>query len=151
MPGSRVPCFPPRKKRRRGPSPAAASPASDFSKEAYTIERHINRITTESDDTSSREVTAEVKMLADAGVKAFAVLSFTYTSANEGVDIDYVRVRKPDGTVVKTPDYDIQDMPGEVTRTAPLYSDIHAKHIAVKGLGVGDVLEYREHRKYLRK
>ena len=84
------------------PSPDAASPASDFSKEAYTIERHINRITTESDGTSSREVTAEVKMLADAGVKAFAVLSFTYTSANEVVDLDYVRVRKPDGTVVKT-------------------------------------------------
>jgi transglutaminase-like putative cysteine protease len=33
-------------------------------------------------------------------------------------------------------------MPGEVTRTAPLYSDIHEKHVAVKGLGVGDVLEY---------
>lgn len=51
-------------------------------------------------------------------------------------------MRKPDGTVVKTPDYNIQDMPGEVTRTAPLYSDIHEKHVAVKGLNVGDVLEY---------
>ena len=76
-------------------------------------------------------------MLAEAGVKAFAVLNFTYTSANEVVDIDYVRVRKADGTVVKTPDYNIQDMPGEVTRTAPLYSDIHEKHIAVKGVGCG--------------
>ncbi len=45
-------------------------------------------------------------------MKTFAVLNFTYTSANEVVDIDYVRVRKPDGTVVKTPDYNIQDMPG---------------------------------------
>ena len=134
--------LPAQEKAAERPSPAAASSASDFSKEAYTIERHINRITTESDGTSSREVIAEVKMLADAGVKAFAVLSFTYTSANEVVDIDYVRVRKPDGTVVKTPDYNIQDMPGEVTRTAPLCSDIHEKHIAVKGLGVGDVLEY---------
>ncbi len=134
--------LPAQEKAAEKPSPAAASPASDFSKEAYTIERHISRITTESDGTSSREVTAEVEMLAEAGVKAFAVLSFTYTSANEVVDIDYVRVRKADGTVVKTPDYNIQDMPGEVTRTAPLYSDIHEKHIAVKGLGVGDVLEY---------
>ncbi len=114
----------------------------DFSKEAYVVERLSSRIKLENDGTGTREVAAEVKVLADAGVKAFAVLNFTYTSANEVVEIDYVRVRKPDGTVVKTPDYNVQDMPGEVTRTAPLYSDIHEKHVAVKGLGVGDVLEY---------
>ena len=143
--GVTTPLLPAQEKTAEKPgTAAAAAPAAspDFSKEAYTIERHLNRISAESDGTGSREVTAEVKMLAEAGVKAFAVLSFTYTSANEVVDIDYVRVRKPDGTVVKTPDYNIQDMPGEVTRTAPLYSDIHEKHIAVKGLGVGDVLEY---------
>jgi tetratricopeptide (TPR) repeat protein/transglutaminase-like putative cysteine protease len=121
------------------PKPPASQ---DYSKEAYVIERYSARILAETDGSGSRELTAEVKVLADAGVKAFAVLDFTYTSANEVVDIDYVRVRKPDGTVVKTPDYNIQDMPGEVTRTAPLYSDIHEKHVAVKGLAVGDVLEY---------
>src|ERR1700729_322341 len=114
----------------------------DFSKEAYVVERLSSRIKLENDGTGTREVAAQVKVLADAGVKAFAVLNFTYTSANEVVEIDYVRVRKPDGTVVKTPDYNIQDMPGDVTRTAPLYSDIHEKHVAVKGLGVGDSLEY---------
>jgi hypothetical protein len=119
-----------------------ATTVHDYSKEAFVIERYSTRISAEADGTGTRETTAEVKVLADAGVKAFAVLNFTYTSANEVVDIDYVRVRKPDGTVVKTPDYNIQDMPGEVTRTAPLYSDIHEKHVAVKGLGVGDVLEY---------
>jgi tetratricopeptide (TPR) repeat protein len=113
-----------------------------YSKEAYVIERYSMRFTAEADGTGTREVTAEVKVLADAGVKAFGVLSFAYTSSNEVVDIDYVRVRKPDGTVVQTPDYNIQDMPGEVTRTAPLYSDLHEKHVAVKGLRLGDVLEY---------
>lgn len=126
-------------------SPATAKPAPstpDFSKEAYVIESLDSRIDEQEDGTGTREVAAQIRVLADAGVKAFAVLNFTYTSANENVEIDYVRVRKPDGTVVKTPDYNIQDMPGEVTRTAPLYSDIHEKHVAVKGLAVGDVLEY---------
>jgi tetratricopeptide (TPR) repeat protein/transglutaminase-like putative cysteine protease len=123
--------------------PAAPdSSKPDYSKEAFVIERLATKVTEEDDGTGVREVSADVKILAEAGVKAFAVLSFTYTSANEAVEFDYVRVRKPDGTVVKTPDYNIQDMPGEVTRTAPLYSDIHEKHVAVKGLGVGDVLEY---------
>jgi tetratricopeptide (TPR) repeat protein len=115
----------------------------DYSKEAYVVEHLSTSITVEDDGSDVREVTAEVKLLADAGVKALAVLNFTYTSANQVVDVDYVRVRKPDGSVVKTPDYNIQDMPAEVTRTAPLYSDVHEKHVAVKALGVGDVLEYK--------
>jgi tetratricopeptide (TPR) repeat protein/transglutaminase-like putative cysteine protease len=124
-----------------GDKPPAAP--ADFSKEAYVIERLDTRVRTEDDGTGTRESTAEIKMLAEAGIKTFGVLNFTYTSDNEVVEIGYVRVRKPDGTVIKTPDYNIQDMPGEVTRTAPLYSDIHEKHVAVKGLGVGDVLEYQ--------
>jgi tetratricopeptide (TPR) repeat protein/transglutaminase-like putative cysteine protease len=126
------------------PVPAASAPDSkqDYSKEAYVVDRFYTHITEAGDGTGVREVTSEVKILAEAGVKAFAVLDLTYSSANQTVDIDYVRVRKPDGTVVKTPDYNIQDMPADVSRTAPLYSDIHEKHIAVRGLGVGDVLEY---------
>jgi Domain of Unknown Function with PDB structure (DUF3857) len=53
-------------------------------------------------------------------------------------------VVKPDGSVVVTPLDDIQDMPSEITRQAPFYSDAHEKHIAVKGLTPGDVLEFRE-------
>ena len=122
--------------------PKPEAPKKDFSKEAYVIERLSTTIKAENDGTGTKAVAAEVSMLAEAGVKTFAVLSFTYTSANETVEFDYVRVRKPDGTIVKTPDYNIQDMPGEVTRIAPLYSDIHEKHVAVKGLSVGDTLEY---------
>jgi tetratricopeptide (TPR) repeat protein/transglutaminase-like putative cysteine protease len=118
------------------------SAAQDFLKEAYVIEKLHTQVVEEADGSGTREHTAEIKILADAGVKTFAVLNFTYTSANETVDVDYVRVRKPDGTVVKTPAYNVQDMPADVTRIAPLYSDVHEKHVAVKGLSVGDVLEY---------
>ncbi len=114
----------------------------DFSKEGYVFERWYTRVIQEKDGTGTRERTLEVKILSEAGVKAFAVLSFPYTSANEVMEFDYIRVRKPNGTVVNTPDYNIQDMPGEVSRIAPLYSDLHEKHVAVKGLAVGDVLEY---------
>src|ERR1039458_10138873 len=72
-----------------------------------------------------------------------AVITFTYTASNQKIDIAYVRVIKPDGSTVTTPDYNIQDMPVDVTREAPMYSDIHQKHVAVRGLGVGDVLEYQ--------
>lgn len=126
-------------------SKAPEKPAlpSDYSKEAYVVEHLATTIAVEDDGGDVREVAAEIKVLADAGVKELAVLSFIYTSANEVVDVDYVRVRKPDGIVVTTPDYNVQDVSAEVTRNTPMYSDVREKHVAVKGLGVGDVLEYR--------
>ena len=128
--------------------PAAATPSAaapkppDVSKEALVFDLLQTRIRMEADGTGTRETIARVRILADAGVKAMAVLTFTYTAQNQQVDIGYVRVKKPDGTVVVTPDYNVQDLPADVTREAPMYSDIHQKHVAVKGLGVGDTLEY---------
>jgi hypothetical protein len=120
---------------------ASAAKAPDFSKEGLVLEKVYTRYRMEADGTGIRESTSRVRVLADSGVKEMAVLSFTYTASNQQVEIGYVRVIKPDGTVVITPDYNIQDMPADVTRQAPMYSDIHQKHVAVKGLGVGDTLE----------
>jgi hypothetical protein len=121
----------------------AAVQPPDLSKEALVWEKMQTRIREEADGTGSRETTARVRILADAGVKQMAILTFTYTALNQQVEIGYVRVIKPDGTVVVTPDYNVQDLPADVTRTAPMYSDVHQKHVAVKGLGVGDTLEYQ--------
>jgi tetratricopeptide (TPR) repeat protein/transglutaminase-like putative cysteine protease len=116
--------------------------ASDYSKEALVIEHHITRATFQADGNSVRETSAVLRLQAEAAVQSLAVLRFQYSSSYETVDIDYVRVRKPDGTVVVTPAYNTQEMPAEVTRTAPLYSDVREKHVTVKALGVGDTLEY---------
>jgi len=124
------------------PAPAkAAAQTPDLSKEGMVLEKAYTRIRMEADGTGSRETISRVRVLADSGVKQMAVLTFTYTASNQQVEIGYVRVIKPDGTVVVTPDYNVQDMPADVTRQAPMYSDIHQKHVAVKGLAVGDTLE----------
>ncbi len=122
-------------------TPAATTP--DISREALVFDQMHTRVRVEADGTGTRETTARVRILADAGVKEMAVLTFTYTTSNQQVDIGYVRVKKPDGSIVVTPDYNTQDLPAEVTRIAPMYSDLHQKHVAVKGLGVGDTLEYQ--------
>ena len=97
----------------------------------------------EADGTGTKQITARLRIQSDAGVKAMAVLAFSYTESNQHIDVAYVRVIKPDGSVVTTPPYNIQDMPADVSREAPMYSDIHQKHVAVRGLGVGDTLEYQ--------
>jgi hypothetical protein len=125
------------------PPASAATPVKvpDVSKEGLVLEKVYTRIRMEADGTGVKQISARTHVLADSGVKEMAVLAFTYTASNEQVDIGYIRVIKPSGAVVVTPDYNIQDMPADVTRAAPMYSDIHQKHVAVKGLGVGDVIE----------
>ena len=115
----------------------------DYSKEALVWDQVQSRLRFETDGTGTRETTARIRIQADAGVKAFAVLNFAYTTSNQQIEIKYVRVKKPDGSTVVTPAYNVQDLPADVTRTAPMYSDLHEKHVAVKGLAVGDILEYQ--------
>jgi hypothetical protein len=115
----------------------------DISKEAVVVERYVTHAVYQADGSGTREVAAVIRVQSEAGVQSLAVLRFAYNTVNDAADIDYVRVRKPDGKIIATPDANIQDMPADVTRVAPVYSSIHEKHVTVKALGVGDVLEYQ--------
>jgi len=126
-------------------TPAPTETEPDYSHEAFVSEQDITRVTFENDGTSIRESSARIRIQSGAGVQRFGVLTFPYENSTQTLDIDYVRVRKPDGTTVPTPSDSVQDMPSEITRQAPFYSDLHEKHVAVKGLGVGDVLEFQTH------
>jgi tetratricopeptide (TPR) repeat protein len=118
------------------------TPPDDFSKEAYVLEMLHTRVRFEADGTGSRELTGRVRVQSEAAIHDLGLLRFSYASTFESLNIDYVRVRKPDGTVVVTPASDVQEVDSEVSRQAPMYTDQREKHIAVKALGSGDVLEY---------
>jgi tetratricopeptide (TPR) repeat protein len=122
-------------------SPKPTDPKADYSKEAYVDEDDLTKISFENDGTGTREASFRLRIQSDAGVQRYSVLTFAYQEAIESIEVVYVRVRKPDGTVIVTPAENILDMPSDITRQAPFYSDLHEKHVAVKGLTVGDVLE----------
>jgi len=126
-------------------SPSHDPAKGDYSQEAAVIEEMATKIAFDNDGKSSREQTSRVRVQTDSGVKQWGLLSFPFQSATETVEIDYVRVRKVDGTTLITPPDNVQDLDSEITRSAPFYSDLREKHVAVKGLGKGDTLEYRAH------
>lgn len=97
----------------------------------------------ERDGKGVREITVRLRIQSDSAVHQFGLLRFKYSSSFESVAVEYVRVRKPDGTLVPTPASDMQDLDSEVSREAPMYTDTREKHIAVKTLAAGDVLEYQ--------
>src|SRR5438094_2439918 len=126
------------------PAPVESQQRSNI-KAALIIEEFTNTIVFEMDGTGTRDQHARVRILSGAALQKYSVLAFFYSQSNEDVQIIDVHVRKPDGTIVKTGQEDMQDLPSEVSRVAPLYSDFREKHVPVKGLGVGDELEFQTH------
>jgi tetratricopeptide (TPR) repeat protein len=119
----------------------AASAKTDYSKAPLVQEASSAKIAFQNDGTSTLETYDRIRIQSDAGVQRYSITRFPYESATQSVTIEYIRVRKPDGTVVVTPPEDIRDIPADITRQAPSYSDLREKQAAVKGLGVGDSIE----------
>jgi len=116
---------------------------NDHAGEAAIFQRISNRARFENDGTSVVETEAVVLIQSEAGVREFGQLVFGYSSATEKLDVEYVRVRKPDGQVVVTEQSTAQDFAPDVLKEAPMYSDYRQRHISVASLRPGDTLEYR--------
>lgn len=123
------------------PAPAAP-PADPYRNEAVVFEHFDTTYRMNADGTGQREQHVVVRIQSDGAAQQFGVLAFGYAAATETPSIRYVRVRKPDGSVIETPVSDAMDMAAEVTRSAPLYSDLKEKHLPVRSLSAGDTLEY---------
>jgi len=114
----------------------------DYTQESFVIEQMHSRYRFDADGTGRKETIARIRVQSEAGVQQWGQLQEGYNSANERVEIPYVRVLKEDGTVVKAGDDAVQDLSAPVEREAPVYTDYRQKHITVPGLRPGEVLEY---------
>jgi tetratricopeptide (TPR) repeat protein len=114
----------------------------DYSQESFVVEQMHSRFRFEADGTGRKEIVARIRVQSEAGVQQWGQLQVGYNSANERVEIPYVRVLKQDGSVVKAGDDAVQDLSAPIEREAPVYTDYRQKHITVPGLRPGEVLEY---------
>ncbi len=120
----------------------AAEAAPDYSQQSFVIEKMRTVYRFEGDGTGKRELVARIKVQSEAGVEQWGQIVIGYSSANERVDIPYVRVLKADGTVVTASADAVQDLSIPLEKEAPVYTDYRQKHITVPGLRPGEVLEY---------
>ena len=122
-------------------SGAAQSPTPpDYSQEPYVVEHYRQSARYENDGTGSEQLDVQVKVISESGVQSLGQLKVGYSALSDKLDIVYVRVRKPDGTIVTAQESAVQDL---TTPNAPVYTDYHEKHISVPSLRPGDVLEYK--------
>ncbi len=73
----------------------------------------------ENDGTGRKETIARIRVQSEAGVQQWGQLQFGYNSANERVEMSYVRVLKADGTVVKAGEDAVQDLSAPLEQAAP--------------------------------
>ncbi len=126
-------------------APEATKPAipGDYSAEPMVIEKLEHVYTMAADGTGVRQFTVVARVQSDAAVRQLGVLGLPYASSAEHVELTYVRVRRPDGTVTETPVTEAIEMPAAVTTAAPFYSDLKELQIPVRNLRAGDRLEWQ--------
>src|ERR1700683_1514261 len=115
---------------------------SDYSQEPFVIEQYYSTARFESDGTGEQDLSVRIRVQSDAGVQQFGELVFGFNSANEQMDIRYVRIRKADGTIVAAKPDAVKEMTSSIARDAPVYTDYKEKHITVPALAPGETLEY---------
>jgi predicted Zn-dependent protease/transglutaminase-like putative cysteine protease len=123
--------------------PCLAQANPQYADEAIIWEHLDTTVHMRADGTGDRTLHVTARLQSAGAVHQFSVVSVSFASAYETGSIDYIRVHKPDGTIVETPVADAIEMPAPVTQTAPLYSDLKEKQLPVRSLATGDVLEYQ--------
>ena len=124
------------------PSPPLPDKLPDHSQEAYVVEKLRTAYRFENDGTGRREISARIRIQSEAGVEQWGQLVTGYNSANEKVEIPYVRVLKANGSTVTAQPDSVQDLSIPLEKEAPVYTDYRQKHVTVPGLRPGDELEY---------
>src|SRR5947209_3030971 len=89
-------------------------------KEPYVIELLENKVRFERDGKGFRDFAVRIKIKSESAVRDLGNIAYPFASSFESLDIRYVRVRKPDGTVIETPATDIQELDSAVSREAPM-------------------------------
>lgn len=137
---SQTPSRPPASVEQKSPPPGEKP--TDYSQEALVIELMKLAYRFEKDGTGARELSFRGRVQSDAAIQQFGQLVLPYSSANEKLEIGYIRVKKPDGSVIASTESDVQDLSAPIAREAPIYTDLRQKHVTVRGLRPGDILEY---------
>jgi hypothetical protein len=99
--------------------PAAKSAAEDFSLQDFVIEHSLTTVRLENDGTGERDIQASVRVQNPAGVHQFSELVFGYDSARENISVDYLRIRKPDGSLARSRPAAVMDVAPSIVRRPP--------------------------------
>jgi tetratricopeptide (TPR) repeat protein len=115
----------------------------NLSGQDFVIQESLTSVRLENDGAGERDIQARIRVQNPAGVREFSELVFGYDSARENISVDYLRIRKPDGSVARSRPAAVMDVAPSIVRETTAYADVREMHVTLVGLEPGDTIEYR--------
>jgi hypothetical protein len=96
----------------------------------------------EPDGRSSRTYRQVIQVLNQDGAEEWGEQSFSYSSGSEKLTINWIRVLKPDGTVISAKPEHEQESLAPVAFDAPVYSDQKVHRVTLSGVAPGTLVDW---------
>ena len=106
----------------------------------YLLDDGVVRV--EPDGRTVRTYRQVVQILTQDGVEDWAEQSFGYNASREKLRINWIRVVKPDGTVISDGPSHEQESLSPVALSAPVYSDGKVRRVSLAGVAPGTIVDY---------
>jgi uncharacterized protein DUF3857/transglutaminase superfamily protein len=119
----------------------AVDPAKHEGETTHPI-ADLATVTLESDGSVLKTYRRVIQILTDAGATRLREQQFGYVPGHQGFDVHWIRVVRPDGSVVSAAPTQIQesDVPAPIS-TSPIYSDQKVVRMSLSGVAAGTILD----------
>ncbi len=119
----------------------AVAPA-DYPDQSYVYLLDDGVLRFEGDGRSARTYRQVVQILTQDAVDDWAEQSFSYSAGRERLTINWIKVVKPDGTVISAQPSHEQESLAPVAMEAPVYSDARVRRVSLAGVAPGTLVDY---------
>ena len=115
----------------------ADHPGEDF---VYLLDDGVLRF--ESDGRGLRTYRQIIQILSREGAERWGEQTFGYVAGDEKLTVNWIKVVKPDGTVIADKPTHEQESLAPVALEAPIYSDSKVRRVSIGGIAPGTILDF---------
>jgi transglutaminase-like putative cysteine protease len=96
----------------------------------------------EADGRGTRTYRQIVQILRQSAVERYQEQSFSWSPAHERLTINWIRVVRPDGSVVSAKPAHVQESDVPASTDDPVYSDRRVRRVSLSGVAPGTIVDY---------
>lgn len=116
--------------------------ASEHPDEAFLYLLDDGVVTIEPDGRSKATYRMVIQVLSPEGAEHWGEHSFGYSAAREKLTINWIKVLRPDGTVISDKPVHEQESSGPVSGDAPVYTDYRVRRVSLAGVEPGTIVDF---------
>jgi transglutaminase-like putative cysteine protease len=119
----------------------AVDPARHADEDAvYLLDDGVIRL--EADGTGTRTFRQVIQVLKPAAATRLQEQSFSWSPGHQKLTVNWIRVVKPDGTVISDAPSQVQESDVPAARNTPVYTDQRIRRASLSGVAPGTLVDY---------